>query len=94
MVHVHAEDENTVSGRLARTWHVFHDDHDRLSLHSNADEAHDVGVVVLLENATLLQEFALLLVRQRLLTRLDGHLLALVNAFEHVSEVALKDHKV
>ena len=72
------------------TRHVFHDDHDGLTLGGDADEAHDVGVVVLLEDATLLQELALLFVRQRLLARLHRHLLALVNAFEHVSEVALK----
>ena len=44
--------------------HEFHDDHDGLLLNAYADEADDVGVIVLLQYPPLLQELLLLFVRQ------------------------------
>lgn len=66
-------------------------DHNGLFLHRDADEAHDVGVRVLLEDAALLQERALLVLRQRHAARLHRHLLPRRQQprLVHVAEVTL-----
>ena len=73
------------------TCHKLHDDHDRLPLGGDADEADDVGVVVLLEYPPLLEELPPLVLRQRVLTCLHcyNHTLGLVDALVHLSKVSL-----
>ena len=47
----------------AAAWHEFHDDHNGLLLNADADEADDVGMIVLLQYPSLLQELLFLFVR-------------------------------
>lgn len=46
------------------TRHKLHDNHNRLLLYTDANEFDNIGMVVLLEDASFLQEFAFLFVGQ------------------------------
>ena len=69
----------------------LHDDHNRLSLSSNADELDDVYVAVLLENTALLQELLLCIIRQSLSTCFDRYfqVCRFIVAAKHISKVTL-----
>merc|ERR1712008_449718 len=48
----------------AATWHQLHDNHDRLLLKTDPYKFDNIGMVILLENSSLLQKLFLLFFRQ------------------------------
>lgn len=70
---------------------IFHYNHYRLSLRSDADESDNIRVVVLFQYAALLQKLLLCLLRQSLSTCLDCHFRVswLVDAPKYISKVTL-----
>lgn len=49
---------------VSLTRHKLHYNHNRLLLHTDANELDNIGMVVLLEDASFLQEFAFLFIGQ------------------------------
>lgn len=70
------------------TRNKFHDNHDWMPLSHEANEANDVRVIILFEDASLLQELGLDFVTELLVASLDGN--RLVCGSQHCTEYLAK----
>ena len=62
-LYLQASQDVRVGGRNSAALYQFHHNHNRLLMDTNADELHDIRVIVLLQNSSFGQKLPLLLIR-------------------------------